>query len=114
MIWRDDDISYMTDLAKFARVQDLFDKYKVKHTIAVIAQDIYQNPDLIAFIKSHDIDVQLHCYEHIDMTSDPELVSNLEMGAILIERWFGKRPTTLFPPWNKADESVKMVAELLG
>lgn len=115
IIFRNDDVGYLTKLDDFTFVQDMFNRRKIKHTLALIAKDIEKNPRLIDYILANDIDVQLHCYEHIDLTTDHTKVEDqLRSGIHQIEINFGKRPTILYPTWNKTDAFVDRVAEDLG
>lgn len=120
MIWRDDDPALQTKgdkLRQFIEVNELFKKYGVTHTIALITRDIEKNTELVDYIKANPIiDVQLHCVDHIDFTHAPiERVEwQLKTGADDIERVFGKRPTTWFPTWNKTTETVNKIAAKLS
>ncbi len=116
MIWRDDDVSYLTDLKRFKMVHDIFNQYQVKHTIAVIAKDLEKNPELIEYIKRQDnIEVQLHCWEHIDFTDNAKLLhDHFRLGSKTLMDVFGKYPTILYPPWNRANEETQSIASKHG
>lgn len=115
MTWRDDDIHYSTDLRLFAQTQELFNRYGVKHTIALIAKDIEKNPELIEYIMANDIDVQVHCWEHVDLTLNTDILEKHLLRCMeTILSVFGKIPTTVYPPWNKTDEKVNEIASDLG
>jgi peptidoglycan/xylan/chitin deacetylase (PgdA/CDA1 family) len=115
MIFRDDDISYLTNLEEFKKVQEIFDHNNVRHTVALICKDIDKNPELIDFIRSKDIDVQIHCWEHIPLTEyHDKLIDHLSWSISTIETYFGNRPTVLYPPWNKSDSFVEAKATDLG
>lgn len=110
-IFRDDDISHTTDLAHFKKVHDYFKEAIVMHTIALIVKDIEKNPELIDYIKNNNIDVQVHCWQHYDLTANIEqFEKDLPKCIDTIEILFGERPTTLFPPWNNASEKVIDIA----
>lgn len=113
MIFRDDDISYLTKLEDFKRVHSLFEKYNVMHTVAVIAKDLDKNPELVEYLKSNKlIDVQLHCWEHYDMsiTDKDTLYKDISEGIRTIIDILGVEITTLYPPWNKSSEILEDVA----
>jgi peptidoglycan/xylan/chitin deacetylase (PgdA/CDA1 family) len=116
LIWRDDDIHWSTDLAQFIRVHELFNKYDAVHTIAVIAKDIDKNQELVEYIKSQpNIDIQLHCWEHISFTHNLDILKeDLKQGIKKLEDVFGKKPTILYPPWNNTNDKVERIANLLG
>lgn len=117
MIFRDDDISCFTNMEDFKRVHELFNKYEVTHTIAVIAKDINDNQELVKYIFSQpNIDVQLHCWDHIDLTKleEKELFDTILKGASKLTATFGKTPTILFPPWNKHNDRMDKVADGIG
>ena len=115
LIWRDDDIHWLTNVKEFSKVHDIFNKYKVKHTIAIIAKDFEKNVELIDYIKLQtNIDVQLHCYEHISFPHNLDILKNeLKLGIKKIEDVFSKKPTVVYPPWNRTNDKVQRIAELL-
>lgn len=116
MTFRDDDTSYLTNLKRFTEVHELFIKYGVIHTIAVICKDIEKNPELIAYINKHrdSFDIQIHCWEHTPMPENTDLACDLQGCINAIQYQFGTKPTTVYPPWNRSDEYVGEVAESLG
>jgi peptidoglycan/xylan/chitin deacetylase (PgdA/CDA1 family) len=119
MIFRDDDPSLFTRGEKFDQFvafHEVFNRYNVLHTIAMITRDIEKNVPLIEYIKCQkNIDVQLHCVDHIDFTQNHHQVEwQLRTAADDIERIFGKRPTVFYPTWNKTDAFVDAVAGKLG
>lgn len=111
MIFRDDDLSKDTDLKKFKAVHELFNKYGVLHTIALICKDIEQNKPLLKYLKSQkNIDVQVHAWEHFNFQTDLErLHTELPRAVEIITRHF-KKPTILYPPWNKSSIGVERIA----
>lgn len=119
MIFRDDDISCFTNLEDFKRVHDLFIKYETVHTIAVIAKDIEKHPELVNYIKIYQenglIDVQLHCWDHVDLTKGNEsaIMIDLENASFKLREVLGIMPEILFPPWNKHDDRLDRIADSL-
>ncbi len=117
IIFRDDDINFLTDLDQFKRVDSLFKFYGVPHTIAIIAKDIEKSPDLVAYIKANShIKVELHAWQHVDFTKigERELEEHFNLAVKKIEEIFGKKPTTWYPPWNKTNSFVNAIAEKCG
>lgn len=116
MIFRNDDVSCETNLQQFAAVHELFKKYNVLHTVALICKDIQKAPDLIKYINDNDIDVQVHAWEHTDFTllSDAEIRSQFKKSIAAIKKYFKKTPTVFYPPWNKSDDRVKNIADQFG
>lgn len=114
LIWRDDDISVRTNLRELLEVDHLLQTAGLRHTVAIIAKNLDTNPLLIAEIKSRRMDVQLHCWDHEDLTVDRTALADLSLGVEMIERVFGERPSVLYPPWNRADGRVHEVAASLG
>ena len=114
--WRDDDINFETDMHKFIKVDTLLQKYKVKHTIALICKDIQKAPDLIGYIKDNDIDVQVHAFEHTDFTllTKDEMRLQFKKSIAAIKKYFKKAPDTFYPPWNRSNAFVEEVAEEFG
>lgn len=117
MIFRDDDISWLTNVNEFAKVHEFFNEYKQIHTIALLTKDIEKNPELINYINSQsNIDVQIHGYEHLDFnfTSERETEFQLAKSIEIIQRFFGKKPTTFFPPFNSINTSTISIGVELG
>lgn len=112
IIWRNDDVSFKTELGQFSEVQKLFKEYIVLHTIAVICKDIQKNPELIKFINENNIDVQIHAWEHYDFTENHDkLKSDLPKCVKAITKYFNHPPSVLYCPWNKSDETVEQIAK---
>jgi peptidoglycan/xylan/chitin deacetylase (PgdA/CDA1 family) len=111
MIFRDDDVSKDTDLKRFKAIHDLFNKYGVLHTVALICKDVEQNKPLLKFLKSQkNIDVQVHAWEHFNFQTDlSKLHEQLPLAVELVTKHFNK-PTVLYPPWNKSSIGVERIA----
>jgi len=116
IVWRDDDVHYLTDLKQFEKIHEVFKKHNVKHTIAVIAKDLDKNTELIEYINSNEnIDVQLHCWNHISAIKNIDsLERELVLGIDKIKELFGKKPTILYPPWNETNDVVSYIAKKVG
>lgn len=104
MIFRDDDISRKTKVEELKPIHDLFIKYNVVHTIAVICKDLDHNPEIINYINNSTLfDVQFHCYCHQhNMTG-----KKIEVALEIFEGAFDKRPTVFYPPWNYCDPELE-------
>ena len=112
MIFRDDDVSVHTDLARLKPVHDVFKKYMVMHTVAIIAKDIDMNTELVMYLKKENFDVQLHCFEHHhfpEMEHD-KLKLDLQRCLNMFARCGFDRPTTLYPPWNQTTNKINIMA----
>lgn len=114
MIWRDDDIGVDTMVATLAAIDDLFQKYQVPHTIAVMAAGMDKRPDLVRLIRERGMLVQLHCWTHLDLTTRPAARGQLAQAADLLADLFGYRPTVLYPPWNRCNAAVIAAATAIG
>jgi peptidoglycan/xylan/chitin deacetylase (PgdA/CDA1 family) len=125
MIWRDDDIGAAqtnhagivipgTKLSELQAADDLFQRYGVPHTIAVIAKDLDTRPDLIDLIRERGMNVQLHCWTHDDLTVDESARDDLERARDLVATLFGRAPAVLYPPWNRCNNHVMAAAARLG
>lgn len=114
MIWRDDDIGVKTDLAVFAAVDDLFQRYGLRHTVAIMAFGLHQRPDLVAFLRHRDVACELHCWTHLDLPQSTEGRDDLARAVTQIETLIGRRPTVLYPPWNRTSPEVEAAAASLG
>jgi peptidoglycan/xylan/chitin deacetylase (PgdA/CDA1 family) len=114
LIFRDDDISYFTKLDDFVRVHEIFQRYGVIHTIAVICKDLEKNTELVQYIQDHikEFDIQVHCWEHTDLTAAGG--DDLWRCKETLLNLFGVVATTLYPPWNKTSDLVVSFAENAG
>ena len=115
LILRDDDIQVETDLKRFKEIHNLFIKYNVLHTISLICENIEQNKPLVKYlqqqVKLKNCDIQVHAWEHYDFTTNLEkLNEDLPKCVEIITRLFGKKPDTLFPPWNRSSKDVEYIA----
>ncbi len=116
MIFRDDDVNWMTNLDEFKRVHEPFDEYNQIHTIALLTRDIHRNWSLIEFINSKkNISVQVHCFEHIDFihASDEEIHFQLSKSKEIITNLF-REPKIFYPTFNSVDDRVIHIAKELG
>jgi peptidoglycan/xylan/chitin deacetylase (PgdA/CDA1 family) len=116
MIFRDDDIAVGTKMPEFEMVHDIFEKYGVKHTIAVICRDIDKNKELVDYINSHELIIpQFHCLDHLPYTDKHDLVRDqFREGVKIFEDAFGVKPTVFYPPWNLVDPWLVNVAIEFG
>lgn len=114
--FRDDDIGPLTKLEDFKKVHSLFELYGVMHTVALITNRLEENIELVEYInKASYIDVQLHCWDHIQFTSNHEIAaSDLQRGIDKIVSLFGVQPTVFYPTWNMVDDKIIKIAADLG
>lgn len=111
MIFRDDDISHMTDLSVFSRVHEMFERACVVHTVALIMQDLDKNMELVKYLCSHTcLNMQLHCWQHVDLTTEPQLDEHMDKAVAQYYKLFGGPLRVLYPPWNKSDDRVVAAA----
>ncbi len=112
MIFRDDDISVHTDLAVLKPVHQIFKKYMVMHTVAIIAKDIDMNTELVMYLKRENFDIQLHCFEHYNLTelTAEQLDIALLKSTNMFKRCGFDLPIRLYPPWNKTSQAVNVLA----
>lgn len=114
--WRDDDLNFETDIDKFKAVHELFKKYNVLHTVALICKDIQKEQALIKYINDNKIDVQVHAWEHADFTqlTKDEMRVQFKKSIACIKKYFKKTPTVFYPPWNRSNAFVEEVATEFG
>lgn len=116
-VWRDDDIAVDTTglrLRQLLEVDDLFQRYNVPHTVAVIAEGLWRNPEVIETILRRGMVPQLHGWTHDDLTKSATARAALGDAVDLLTALFGQRPTVLYPPWNRSNGKVERAAEALG
>lgn len=115
MIFRDDDISHNTKLDDLVRVHGMFQRAEVTHTVALIMQNLQLAPDLVRYLRTEPwFDLQLHCWQHVDLTTEPNLDDHLDKALELYEQLFGDAPTVLYPPWNRSDVNLIYTAGRFG
>lgn len=114
MIWRDDDIGVDTNLDTLRVVDDIFQRYNTRHTVAIMAAGMDGRPDLVQLIRDRGMLVQLHCWTHHDLTANKAARGELKQAAELVADLFGARPTVLYPPWNRSSPVVVRCAAELG
>jgi len=118
IIFRDDDIGQWTKLQEFKKVHEVFMRYGVIHTIAVICNGLDKCDDLINYLKlkQSSFSVQLHCFDHLDFStlSEQELNYQFTESLKMFELIGIEKPVTWFPPWNKINTQAIRVAESFG
>jgi peptidoglycan/xylan/chitin deacetylase (PgdA/CDA1 family) len=113
MIWRDDDVLMSPHtIGQLLRVDDMLQAAGKRHTVAIIAETL--TPELGAIIRERDMDAQLHCWTHDDLSVDQGAVAQLPMAIAKIEDLVGTRPTVLYPPWNRTSSMLDAAAAKLG
>ncbi|HET9564653.1 MAG TPA: class I SAM-dependent methyltransferase [Mycobacterium sp.] len=116
-VWRDDDIDVETTgvrLRQLLEVDDLFQHYNVPHTVAVIADGLWRNREVVAAILARRMVPQLHGWTHAKLTNSATARARLSLGVDLLTALFGQRPTVLYPPWNLSNGKVERAAAALG
>lgn len=118
VIFRNDDVSRLTNLDEFKQVDALFIEYKVDHHIALIAKDLEKHPELISYIKDNKhIKVHVHCNEHIHFIKEEntgKLKSDLLSAIKTIKEVFDQQPVYWFPPWNEINDKTLEIAKGVG
>ncbi len=113
IIWRDDDILMPPhSLGKLLAVDDILQRHGALHTIAIIAETLTE--EVAAVIRERGMSAQLHCWSHDDLSVDEVAIAQLPQAVAKIEDMVGVRPTTLYPPWNRASPLLVKVAKALG
>lgn len=113
MIWRDDDVLRKgSDLAQLLRVDDLLQAYRQPHTVAIIASSL--TPAVAKSLSDRRIIPQLHCWNHDDLSIDAQARAQLPDALAKISDLCGRRPTVLYPPWNRTGPELEQYAATLG
>lgn len=117
MIYRDDDISYLTNKDEFAAFHDIFVRHLIPHTLAMECDQMDRNHAVNNYIKSGRIfDIQVHGWTHRDYgrCSEDETYNDL-MRCIEFITWkFGRRPKFFYPPWNIDSQPARRAAARAG
>lgn len=117
MIFRDDDIGYLTKLEEFEKVHQIFGEYDCLHTIAILTKDLHHHVRLVDYIKNQkNIDCQVHSYQHVDfsLATEKEVKFQLRESKKIIEDLFGVKPTVFYPPFNTVNLKVIQIASEEG
>jgi len=110
IIWRSDDISASTDISVLKKVHQHFRDALVMHTVTIIAKDFDTRPDLIAYLKENNFDIQLHCWEHYNFVENEEkLYEDIPKCLAMFEKCGFDRPTHLYPPWNHIINRINII-----
>lgn len=110
MIWRDDDVLQTENgsLADLLRIDDLFQKYAVTHTVAVLAYTL--TDDLARAILERGMEAQLHGWAHDDHAIDAAACNRLGEAADAVGARIGIRPTIFYPPFNHSSALTEAAA----
>jgi hypothetical protein len=116
MIFRDDDIHFLTDMKRFKRVDSLFMEYGIEHHIAILCSRFEEHKELIDYIHKHKhIIPQIHGWEHIDYTHHHDKVKeHLKLCFDKFKELKFPKPTIWFPPWNMTDDINNFLADEFG
>lgn len=120
MIFRDDDIGYLTKIEDFRKVHEIFNEYGCVHTLAIITKDLWKHKELVKYITEQyekgTVDCQVHCYTHDDFASLSELQVRYQLkeSKKIIEELFGIKPTGFYPPFNSVNLKVIQIASEEG
>ncbi len=114
VVWRDDDVLQVANgtLADLLRVDDLFQRHGVRHTVAVLACTL--TDDLTRVLVDRRMDVQLHGWDHDNHAVDMAACARLGAAADLIGAAVGTRPTVFYPPFNHASPGMRAAAAAQG
>lgn len=111
--WRDDDILMPRhSLDRLLAVDDVFQRYGIVHTIAIIASTL--TPELGRVIRDRKMSAQLHCWAHDDLSVDDAAIAQLPQAVERIEALVGIRPKVLYPTWNRKSPKLLDAANALG
>lgn len=116
MIFRNDDLGYSTKIEDFKEAHSLFQKYGVKHTIAVIYREIEKNAELIKYINENkkEFDIAIHCLDHYDFTENHDILEmDLRKAMKIHKALFGEDAKDIYAPWNKSDSVVEKIVSSL-
>ena len=122
MIYRDDDINYLTSADELKRIHEPFACRGVVHTVAVEMYQLWENKSLFHFLATDRfIDIELHGWRHDDYSTWTSKSVRHDLSKA-IDYWnehvrdhdFLNTITTFFPPWNKTSQSVVWACRELG
>ena len=126
LIYRDDDINYLTSADELKRIHEPFARRGIVHTVAVEFYRLWENKSLFHFLKTDPfIDVELHGWRHSDYSgwvqshSYSELQKSIQYwetfkGIVPEELGKLKTITTHFPTWNKTSDSLALACDELN
>ena len=124
ILFRDDDINFLTDAFRFKELHERFIRKRQMHTVAVIMKDLWENHALFYYLATAPyLEIGLHGWEHKDYSQcdDVEcyedLSKSLEYWQENASRMTGKpakKIKTFFAPWNRSGKDIKRTCEDLG
>ncbi len=126
IIYRDDDI-YLTSSKRSGQIYD-FEAFKVVHemlskngkihTLAIIASEIDNHPELTEYIleRKNEFEFGVHGWEHSDYSTwkMEDVERDLQMAKEKIEKTFDTKCVWFFAPWNRWNEELILMAKEVG
>lgn len=117
MIYRDDDVGFLTNRDELERFHAAFEKFRFPHTVGLLCAQMEENHAVNNFIKGRRIfDLQVHGWTHRDYAqcSEEETFEDL-MRCKEFMRWkFGVTPRYFYPPWNVDSQAARRAAARAG
>lgn len=126
LIYRDDDINYLTCADELKRIHEPFARRGIVHTVAVEFYCLWENKSLFHFLKSDPfISVELHGWQHVDYSKGHwlEIAADFIKARVYWEKKLGEVPenlkslktiTTHFPTWNRVSDNLQKTCDDLG
>ncbi len=126
LIYRDDDINYLTCADELKRIHEPFARREIVHTVAVEFYRLWENKSLFHFLKTDPfIDVELHGWRHWNhsIINYERLVWDFNRAIDYWKCRAGKQPvllanlktiTTHFPTWNRMSDTLQKACNECG
>lgn len=121
-LFRDDDISYTSDIHLVMKAHDIITKNGHIHTVAVQMYRLWECKEIWFWLMTaKNLAIGLHCWEHDDYSAMSAQKASEHIKRSL-EYWKDKRhPSynppkikTFFPPWNKTSDQLMQACTLNG
>jgi peptidoglycan/xylan/chitin deacetylase (PgdA/CDA1 family) len=120
IIYREDDVSKLTDVSVLKYVHEQFLNNHLTHTVSFLCDGLEQNIPLIDYInKTHNWNLAIHGWNHHNycMMSKTQIEDELDKCILQIDNLFGVVPEKWYLPfngWTDKDgfDKVPFVADL--
>ena len=120
--FRDDDISFTSDIGLLMQTHELIVSKGKVHTIAIQMERLWDNKEIWFFVMTaRNLAVGLHGWDHSDYSrmSMTEILDHLRRCREHWDSHVGHYPnapkiTTFYPPWNRVSDELRQACQACG
>lgn len=121
-LFRDDDISYTTDIGLLMYAHDLITSYKKQHAVAVLMDRLWDNKEVwLWLMTTPNLTIGLHGWTHRDysLVSSTDAIEDIQRSLAYWSEHTAAYPhvpqlAIFFPPWNKTSPALERACYATG